>query len=364
MVRFKLDSGSGTNLLPLHAYLSLFPQKKLSELAKTVDKRVRLVAANRTVIKQLGMVRLIVQVGNKRKVCLFYVVGNNCKPLFGLPDLKAMHLLQFTCPTHNSWTGKSQYPVDSVSSNPRLPKLTKDVVLTQYKDVFSGLGRLKVDPVKITLKEGAIPVQKPCRRIPVKLRDKFKEEVESLVSKGVLTKLHENEATEWLNSFVTVTKENGSLRLCLDPTDLNQHIVRPVCPSYTLDEISYKLRNAKVFSVVDATKGFFQVPLSEESKLLTAMLTPLGVYVYNVLAMGLSLASDVFEQIIRKIISDLPGVINIADDLLIFGQDDKDHDECFIRLLDRCREVGLTLNPAKFKFKCRSVSILWKCCGS
>ena len=79
--------------------------------------------------------------------------------------------------------------------------------------------------MKITLKEGAIPVQKPCRCIPVKLRDKFKEEVESLVSKGVLTKLHENEATEWLNSFVTVTKENGSLRLCLDPTDLNQHIV-------------------------------------------------------------------------------------------------------------------------------------------
>ena len=218
--------------------------------------------------------------------------------------------------------------------------------------------------MKITLKEGAIPVQKPCCRIPVKLRDKFKEEVESLVSKGVLTKLHENEATEWLNSFVTVTKENGSLRLCLDPTDLNQHIVRPVCPSYTLDEISYKLRNAKVFSVVDATKGFFQVPLSEESKLLTAMLTPLGVYMYNVLAMGLSLASDVFEQIIRKIISDLPGVLNIADDLLIFGQDDKDHDECFIRLLDRCREVGLTLNPAKFKFKCRSVPFFGNVVGA
>ena len=107
------------------AYLSLFPQKKLSELAKTVDKHVRLVAAKRTVIKQLSTVCLIVQVGNKHKVCLFYVVGNNCKPLFGLPDLKAMRLLQFTCPTHNSWTGKSQYAVDSVSSIPRLTKLNQ-----------------------------------------------------------------------------------------------------------------------------------------------------------------------------------------------------------------------------------------------
>ena len=43
-------------------------------------------------------------------------------------------------------------------------------------------------------------------------------------------------------------------------------------------------------SVVDANKGFFQIPLDEESKLLTAMSTPYGVYIFNVLAMGLSLA--------------------------------------------------------------------------
>ena len=68
-------------------------------------------------------------------------------------------------------------------------------------------------------------------------------------------------------------------------------------------------------------------------------MAPLDVYVYNVLTMGLSLASDVFKQIIHKIISDLPGVLNIADDLLIFRQDDNDYDECFIRLLDHCREA-------------------------
>ena len=52
------------------------------------------------------------------------------------------------------------------------------------------------------------------------------------------------------------------------------------------------LKDAKVMSVVDANKGFFQIPLDEESKLLTAMSTPYGVYIFNVLAMGLSLASD------------------------------------------------------------------------
>ena len=53
------------------------------------------------------------------------------------------------------------------------------------------------------------------------------------------------------------------------------------------------------------TRDFFQIPLDEESKLLTAMSTPYGVYIFNVLAMGLSLVSDVFEITIRDITKDL-----------------------------------------------------------
>ena len=65
------------------------------------------------------------------------------------------------------------------------------------------------------------------------------------------------------------------------------------------------------------------------------MLTPEGVYVHNVLAMGLSLASDVFEMIIKDMIKGLPGVINIADDLLIFGSTIEEHDKNLLAVLDR-----------------------------
>ena len=97
------------------------------------------------------------------------------------------------------------------------------------------------------------------------------------------------------------------------------------------------------------------MPLAEESKKLTAMFTPEGVYVHNVLAMGLSLASDVFEMIIKDMIKGLPGVINIADDLLIFGSTIEEHDKNLLAVLERCKEIGLTLNPRKFKFKCKMV---------
>ena len=120
-----------------------------------------------------------------------------------------------------------------------------------------------------------------------------------------------NEVPEWLNSFVCPVKDDGGLRVCLDPTGLNQYIVRPVFNSHTLDEISYKLKDAKVLTVCDANKGFFQVLLHKDSQLLSAMLTPEGIYVHNVLAMELSLASDVFEQIISvDIIDTVEGVCN------------------------------------------------------
>ena len=93
-------------------------------------------------------------------------------------------------------------------------------------------------------------------RVPIAIRGKFKDELDSLCKQKVLTKLDKNEVTEWLNSFVNVDKEDTSLRVCLDPSGLNPYIIRPVFNSYTLDEISYMLKDAKVFTVCDANKGF------------------------------------------------------------------------------------------------------------
>ena len=105
-------------------------------------------------------------------------------------------------------------------------------------------------------------------------------------------------APEWLNSFVVIKKPNGKLQICLDPTDLNPFLVRPVCNARTLDEIIALLKDA------DSTKGFFHIPLDEAPKMLTAMLTPVGIYLYNVLVMGLSNATDILSPVFVKFLKD------------------------------------------------------------
>ena len=130
-------------------------------------------------------------------------------------------------------------------------------------------------------------------------------------------------------------------------TDLNPYIVHPVCNARTLDEIINLLKDAVHFAVFNNTKGFFHVPIHEASKLLTAMLSPVGIYLQNVLAMGLSNATDIFESCMCQILQGLNGVINIADDVLVYGTDYKSFKTNVIGFLDRCVEKDLYLNPDK-----------------
>ena len=119
--------GAGANLLPIGMYKKLFPDRKLHG---TADKRIQLIAANKTRIKQLGTVRLRVHVGNKDKVCLFYVVPDKCRPIFGLPDLTSMRLLTFDIPLEHQWGPNTDNELGMISSIDS--SLTQQMVLNQY----------------------------------------------------------------------------------------------------------------------------------------------------------------------------------------------------------------------------------------
>ena len=152
------------------------------------------------------------------------------------------------------------------------------------------------------MQEGSTPIRKPARKVPLALREKFKQETDSMVKAGILTEVSPEMSTlEWLNSFVIMKKPNSNLGFCLDPTDLNKHIIHTICNMRTLEEIIDMLKRSMYFVVFDSTKSLLHVPLDCESKQLMVMLTLIGIYLYNVLAMGLSNATDIFEKCMQNI---------------------------------------------------------------
>ena len=188
-----------------------------------------------------------------------------------------------------------KWNTDSIELNGKTHKLpiTKEYMLREYHDVFKGIGTLPGGPYHIRLKEQYRPVQHPPRSVPVAMQTAYKAELDRL-TKGIITEVKEH--TEWINLIVPVMKPNGSLRLCLDPKDLNKAIERNQWYSRTIDDILPELARSKYKTLKDATSGYWHVVLDLASSLLTMFNTPWGKFRWLRLPFGLKIASDVFQE--------------------------------------------------------------------
>ena len=130
-----------------------------------------------------------------------------------------------------------KWNTNSIELNGKTHKLpiTKEYILKEYNDIFKGIGTLPGGPYHIRLKEQYRPVQHPPRSVPVAMQTTYKAELDRLTKEGIITEVKEH--TEWINLIVPVMKPNGSLRLCLDPKDLNKVTERNQWYSRTIDDI-------------------------------------------------------------------------------------------------------------------------------
>ena len=134
--------------------------------------------------------------------------------------------------------------INSVESSKRL---TKEDVLTEYKDVFTGLGY--TGDYKIEVTEEAVSKQDPPRSVPVALCDELKTKLDEMEKQEILSKVRE--PTDWVNSTVYV-KKPGKFRVCLDPKGLNRCIKIPKFRMPTMEDVTSKLGKVKVFTVLDS----------------------------------------------------------------------------------------------------------------
>lgn len=158
-------------------------------------------------------------------------------------------------------------------------------ILSENEDVFTGLGCVPGLHL-IQLNPDVTPVIHPPRKVPIALKERIKVELDL----GVIVK--QTEPTDWVNSMVTVVKPN-KLRICIDPQHLNKAIKREHYPLRTVEEIIAEMPNARVFSVVDANHGFWQVQLDEDSYKLCTFNTPYGRYRFLRLPFGVLSAPEV-----------------------------------------------------------------------
>ena len=133
----------------------------------------------------------------------------------------------------------------------------------QSSPLTKGLGKME-RKLHLEVNESVPPVIMPPRRVPVALKEKFKEDIDRLVSVGVLEKVEE--PTKWVSSAVVTAKSNGKVRVCIDPRPLNEALSRSHYPLPVIDDILPGLGKARVVSKADLKDGFLQIELDDESR--------------------------------------------------------------------------------------------------
>ena len=117
-------------------------------------------------------------------------------------------------------------------------------------------------------------VQHACNKVPIYYKEQIEKVLKKLEGFQVITLV--TESVEWVSSITYPTKQDGSLRICLDPHDLNKAIIREHYKALTLKEMPHKLSGATVFSKMDAKDGFCSVHLDTPSSYLTTFNTHKG----------------------------------------------------------------------------------------
>ena len=153
------------------------------------------------------------------------------------------------------------------------------------------------------------------------------------------------------------------MRLCLNLKDLNAAIQREHHVTPTLEEILPNLADAKVFSIVDAKCGYWNVVLDKESSYLTTFNSPFGRYRFKRMPFGLKMSQDVFQTKIDQTFEGCEGVVGIADDIVVFGKTTEEHERNMHAMLNRCIDTGLKLNPDKCFVKQEKIKFYGAICG-
>ena len=238
-----------------------------------------------------------------------------------------------------------------------LIKLVVDAIDIQkdFPKLFEGLGKVNMQH-HINLTEDTRPVcLYAARKVPHPLLPRVEDELKRMEDQGVISKV--TQPTDWCSVMVVVPKPNGKVRICVDLTQMNKAVRREVHPMKSVDENLAKLGNASVFSKLDANSGFWQLPLDEESKLLTTFITPQGRFAFNRIPFGISSAPEIITRTISQILEGVDGVICHMDDILLYASNEATHDERLREVLGRLQEAGLTLNE-KCEFNKTSIRLL------
>jgi hypothetical protein len=154
-------------------------------------------------------------------------------------------------------------------------------------------------------------------------------------------------------SPILMAYQNGKYRFCVDFRRLNMLTTKDRYPLPLIDELLERLSHARIFTKLDVRQGFHRIRMaSPGDEDLTTFRTRYGQFKYRVMPFGLTNGPAVFQRFMNSILLDCLDkfVTAFMDDLLIYSQNQTEHEAHVKTVLQRLRKAGLQASITKCEF--------------
>lgn len=329
------------------------------------------VSADGTSLNVLGYTpALKVALGDRELTHSFMVLPIQGYQMFVGKDLSRRFSLYVGSPhlqlhTWDSSFFLSEIPEDSstISLEVPLPDSDRESILNFLQPVLqrnamtSGeFCNLPEALVTLNLVPDAVPVYSRQYRLPLAHRDAIRTKLQSWLESGIMTLAPPG--VQWNTPLLAVPKANGTLRICHDFRALNNAIKDDQFPMPQPREVLEQLAGSVIFSCLDLKESFNQLPLSPESRSLTAFTIDDMQYVCVGAPFGLKTLTSIFQRLMRRIFHGVTNVVTFVDDLIVYSDDVQEHPLHLKAVIDLLTNASLTLNADKCQFGFTSICAL------
>ncbi|XP_053698542.1 uncharacterized protein K02A2.6-like [Sabethes cyaneus] len=245
-------------------------------------------------------------------------------------------------------------PLSTVCNNVTTATDNVQWLKISFPQLFSdSLGCCNKTEAKLYVKPDVQPVFRGKRPVPFAALEPIETELKRLEELEIISPV---EFSDWAAPIVAVRKKavNGQpprVRVCADySTGLNSAIQPNQHPLPLPEEIFAKLSGSIVFSHIDLSDAYLQIPVEKDSRQYLTINTHRGLFEFNRLPPGVKSAPGTFQTIVDAMVAGLEGVETYLDDVLVHGKDAKEHRVRLLKLLERIQEWGFTLRIENCSF--------------
>jgi hypothetical protein len=164
----------------------------------------------------------------------------------------------------------------------------------------------------------------------------------------------------WGSPILFVDKKDGTRRMRIDYQPLNDVTIKNKYPLPRIGDLFDQMKGAKIFSKIDLRSGYHQLKIRLEDIPKTAFTSRYDLYEFTFMPFGLTNALAYFMYLMNKVFMEFLDkfVVVFIDEILVFSQNEEEHEEHLSLVLQKLREHRLYAMFSKCDFWLKEVSFL------